>query len=314
MSNIKVIEITPDQVQAGKGQQKLPIKPVSFERKLLLRFKKSFAGLLLNASEARFRQMALLWNYLHHELWRFDGPPGTSIRFKNQTQALDYYRIVERTSQHYMQIARQYMEQLHPKGIPARAEFDTAMAKLAFEMWREENKLNSGDPHALLLNAHDDGVLEQAVTLASKHGREYKRRLKQKEEKKALTAGLSTAEKAAKSQQTSLEKLIDDDLPKVLNIASNLRAMRATECVVVTKSMMDKMQYTAKYLLYCVLFKQETSENSIMRFDEAMECAKSEGFEALEKKHEPAYYAVRNSVYDILAKFAALSPDNGHEA
>lgn len=307
MNEIVEIEITPGDVQPGNSRKPKATEPQPFERKLLERFRKRVAGTLLAKAEVRFREMAMLWDYLHHQLWRFDGPPRTSIRFKNQKQALDYYRVAESTALRYVQIARQFMEQLHPKGIPEHAPFNAEMAKLAFEMWKKDNSLNSVNPDKLLLIAHDDGVLEQATTLAPKHGREYRKLEKRRADKQALLKGQTRQQKAIRGAQADAEQFIEQKIPTIIDSATSLYSMLSNDKIKISAKQRGEIEFAAKYVMYCVLFTAESLPVNYLTYKDAVDIASRKGFDALEQESKPAHYALKYSFADILKQFNEVS-------
>lgn len=305
MSDIQTFKPNPSDVRSDKVGK--VSEPTAFESRLLNRFKKSLAGTLMSSAELRFRSMAFLWNYVHHQLWRFDSVPGSRRRFKSQIDAFNYYKIAESTARHHVKIARDFMEKLHPDGIPDHCEFTAEMAMIAFEMWRDENKLHAQTPDKLLLLSHDDEALEQAKGFTANYARFIRKRNKQKDEKKALLKGLTRQEKAIRGAQADVVQFIEETIPSIVNNATTLYSWLSNDNIKISTKQRGEIEFAAKYFMYCVLFTADSIPVNYLTYKAAVDIASHKGFDALEQESKPAYYALRYSFADILQQFNEAS-------
>lgn len=110
----------------------------SLRNQLLAGFTKS--GLELFDSEYRRRlAIAAIWNYLHYELWRIDGPRDSIIRFRSIRKALSYYRIPKSSAIRYMKLAGDYLSRRYPQGLPDDLVMTPELAALALHESREKS-------------------------------------------------------------------------------------------------------------------------------------------------------------------------------
>ena len=249
---------------------------------LLSKFRYQWGTNLVAASKAKFNMVAMLWNYMHHDLWKHDGPQGDTVRFRNQKQALDYYGVAERSARRYKEVGDAFMQSRYPEGLPANVIFTAKEAGVAWQIWRDKKGVGPNETTKLLAANTDDALLDEGASFAEEYGHELRRqdRERAKLKMKSEPTGAEKLEKKRKPVRELIDHLHD--------IAKKMHEWRLLEKdhKYVTRRDRDRALYYIKYIVcgaaYPLLAEEDhASRPAFLDYDQARAIESRDGHDML---------------------------------